>query len=179
MRTFDNIDALMKQQGIKQTELCNYLGISKNRYTDWKSGRINSYVKYLPQIAEYLGVTVEFLTSDYEVYDEIEEYSRYIASILKQKQGELKLKIIFMKLGMSEEDAEINVDLAKNNFEYDQAISNGVPQEEAKKILYTIEPYIFTEEESNKIEAKKKFNQEHPEIRLKRIEELKLLLEEG
>lgn len=174
MSTFDNIDYLMKKQNLKQVELCEYLGVSKNRYTDWKSGRINSYVKYLPQIAEFLGVTVEFLTSDIDVYDEIEEYTNFVEGILKQKNGQLKLKIIFMNLGMMEYDADANVAMAQNSFEYHQAIMTGMDKEEAQKkyISIDLDPDDTTEE-WEEYRAQKKLNEEHPEIRLQRIEELK------
>ena len=66
MSTFDKIDTLLKEQNKKQVDLCNYIGIGKNRYTDWKAGRVKSYVKYLPKIAEFLNVTIDYLLSDNE-----------------------------------------------------------------------------------------------------------------
>ena len=61
MSTFDRIDLLLKQQKKKQTELTNFLGVTKNAYTDWKSGRIKSYTKHLSRIAEFFDVTVDYL----------------------------------------------------------------------------------------------------------------------
>ena len=61
LSTIDNIVALLEEQKKTQKELCDYLGITKNAFTDWKSGRIKSYTKYLPQIADYFGVSVDFL----------------------------------------------------------------------------------------------------------------------
>ena len=52
---------LLKQQNKKQKELCDYLDISKNVFTDWKSGRNKSYLKYLPQISEFFNVSVDYL----------------------------------------------------------------------------------------------------------------------
>lgn len=176
MRTFDKIDYLLKCQGIKQVELCNYLGISKNRYTDWKAGRISSYVKYLPKIADFLGVTIDYLADEDQVYDEIGEHTRRIANLLKRENGELKLKILYMTLGMSEEDAEISAALSKNTFEYEEAIANGIPEEEAKKNLFKIEPLHITDKMFSEEIEKEDFNSNHPEIRLKRIEELKRML---
>ena len=39
----------------------NYLGLSKNVFTEWKSGRATSYMKHLPKIAEFFGVSVDYL----------------------------------------------------------------------------------------------------------------------
>lgn len=61
MRILDNITTALKNNGKKQKDLCEHLGISKNNYTDWKSGKSSSYKKYLPEIAEYLGVSVDCL----------------------------------------------------------------------------------------------------------------------
>lgn len=64
MSVLDNIIFTLESQNKKQKELTDYLGITKNAFTDWKSGRIKSYMKYLPQIAEFLGVSVDYLLSD-------------------------------------------------------------------------------------------------------------------
>lgn len=58
---FDNIMRLMKKQNKKQKELTDYLGVTKNVFTDWKAGRLKSYQKYLPKIAEFFGVSVDYL----------------------------------------------------------------------------------------------------------------------
>lgn len=54
----------MKKIGKKQKELTDYLGLSKNTFTEWKGGRNKSYMKYLPQIADFLGVSVDYLLDD-------------------------------------------------------------------------------------------------------------------
>ena len=61
MSTIDKISALLSEQGKKQKDLTDYLGIPKAAFTDWKSGRVKSYTKYLPQIAEFFGVSVDYL----------------------------------------------------------------------------------------------------------------------
>ncbi len=61
MSTIDKICELLKAQGKKQKDLTDYIGVSKNHFTDWKSGRIKSYTKYLPQISEFLNVSVDYL----------------------------------------------------------------------------------------------------------------------
>ena len=56
-RTFETL----KAQGKKHKDLADHLGISPQRVTDWKSGRILSYSKYMDKIADFLGVSVDFL----------------------------------------------------------------------------------------------------------------------
>ena len=81
MDTLNKIVQILKERKIKQVELTNYLGVSKNIFTDWKSGRNTSYMKHLPQIAEFFGVSVDYLLGKetptannnftYALYDEL------------------------------------------------------------------------------------------------------------
>ena len=43
-------------------ELVQALGLSKNTVTDWKAGRLKSYPKSATQIAEYYGVSIDWLS---------------------------------------------------------------------------------------------------------------------
>ena len=52
---------LLEKQGKTQKNLTDYLSITQNAFTDWKSGRIKSYRKHLAKIAEFLDVSVDFL----------------------------------------------------------------------------------------------------------------------
>lgn len=61
MYTLNKILELLDKQGKQQKDLAEFLGINKNNITDWKSGKSRSYTKYLPQIATFLGVSVDYL----------------------------------------------------------------------------------------------------------------------
>ncbi len=61
MNTLDKITQLLKEQKKNQSDLCMHLGLKKNTYTNWKSGANSSYKKYLPQIAEFFNVSVDYL----------------------------------------------------------------------------------------------------------------------
>ena len=45
--TMQRIISELEMQGKNQTKLADYLGVTSNVITDWKSGRIKSYSKYL------------------------------------------------------------------------------------------------------------------------------------
>ena len=92
---------LLKEQKKTQKELCAHLGLKQQAFTNWKSGDNDSYMKYLPQIAEFFGVSVDYLLgtpstsersllpadllellstlSDKEL-DEVRNYTRFIIS---------------------------------------------------------------------------------------------------
>lgn len=59
--TITIILSLLKEKQKTQKELTDYLGITQNAFTDWKSGRIKSYRKHLSKIAEFFNVSVDYL----------------------------------------------------------------------------------------------------------------------
>ena len=59
--TLNKILELVDKNNIKQKDLTDYLGISKNAFTNWKGGFSQSYNKYLPQIAEFFNVSIDYL----------------------------------------------------------------------------------------------------------------------
>lgn len=59
--TLNKILELLEKNNVKQKDLTDYLGISKNAFTNWKGGYSNSYTKYLPQIAEFFNVSIDYL----------------------------------------------------------------------------------------------------------------------
>jgi len=55
----DRITALLN--GREQQELTNYLNLKKTAYSDWKSGKSESYRKYIVEIAEFFDVSIDYL----------------------------------------------------------------------------------------------------------------------
>lgn len=64
MCTLNKIIKLLEEKGKTQKDLTDYLGISKNTFTNWKNGLSSSYTKYINKISEYLGVTTDYLLSN-------------------------------------------------------------------------------------------------------------------
>ena len=81
MEVLNRIIYLLKENKKKQMELTDYLGISKNAFTNWKIGDNTSYMKHLPKIAEFFNVSVDYLLGKetpttennftYALYDEL------------------------------------------------------------------------------------------------------------
>ena len=61
MSVLNRITALLKERGLQQKALCEHLGLKAQAYTNWKGGSNDSYMKYLPQIAEFFGVSIDYL----------------------------------------------------------------------------------------------------------------------
>ena len=61
MDILTKILAEMKKGKISQKYITSSLGLSQQAFSEWKAGRTKSYMKYLPQIAVVLGVSVDYL----------------------------------------------------------------------------------------------------------------------
>lgn len=61
METLNIIKSLLEKNNLTQKTLTDYLGINKNAFTNWLNGNNTSYIKHLPQIAEFFNVSVDFL----------------------------------------------------------------------------------------------------------------------
>lgn len=51
----------MKEHGLDQKTLAKKIGIRPQAITDWKTGFTTSYTKYLPQLAEILETSIDYL----------------------------------------------------------------------------------------------------------------------
>ncbi len=64
MDVLHNITQEMIKQGKTQKQITTYLGLSKSTFSEWLAGRSKSYNKYIYQIADFLGVSVDYLRGD-------------------------------------------------------------------------------------------------------------------
>ena len=65
------IEDLLKTQRKTKKELTEYLGINSTNFSMWKYENSKSYMKYIVKIAEFLGVSVNYLLEN----DSSQEYS--------------------------------------------------------------------------------------------------------
>ena len=61
MDTAERIFTRMKEIGLEQKLFATQVGVSPQKVSEWKLGKAKSYTKYLPQIAEVLGVSAQYL----------------------------------------------------------------------------------------------------------------------
>ncbi len=80
MSIIDNILKVMKEKKLSQKAVIKQLGIAESSFTDWKQGKTSSYIKYLPQIAEILGVTEEYLRCDNNSFNGVTAIDKTIYS---------------------------------------------------------------------------------------------------
>jgi len=63
----DRIMSIMEVEKISQKQLTDYLGLQNTAFTKWKAGSNNSYIKHLPEIAELLHVSVDYLLGNTDI----------------------------------------------------------------------------------------------------------------
>lgn len=61
MDTVDRIFSLLDKTDMEQQVFAAEVGVSDDTASNWRRRKSASYAKYLPQIAEVLGTTVEYL----------------------------------------------------------------------------------------------------------------------
>lgn len=61
MDTAGRIFELLDSMGMEQKKFASLIGVSPQKVSEWKSGKAKSYTKRIPQIADALDTTVEYL----------------------------------------------------------------------------------------------------------------------
>lgn len=91
-------------------ELCDALQIKPNMVTEWRKERVKSYTKYAPQIAEYYGVSLDWLsglsdekTQKEKPLTEDEELNRYLDEL--RNRSEMRM-LFSVSEGCTKEEVE-------------------------------------------------------------------------
>lgn len=89
MDTLNKILALLEQRNIEQQEFAKAIGVRKQAISEWKKGTTKSYMKYIDKIADFLGVSTDYLLGTTEI-----------------TLGEKQAKIIELTSQLTEEEQE-------------------------------------------------------------------------
>lgn len=83
----NRILATMKEKGVNQQDVARYLGLGNETFTRWKYENGKSYIKYLAQIAEYLGVSRKYLLEGITEVSENEKLTEKERKLLETFRG--------------------------------------------------------------------------------------------
>ena len=107
MRTLNKISEELKTQKRTQKELCEYLGINKTAFSEWKNGKSSSYKKYLPQIADFFNVSVDYLLEKTEIKTPVTDESDELNEYLEQLKTRPEMRMLFsLTKSATKEDVE-------------------------------------------------------------------------
>lgn len=73
---YEKIERLMKEKGVKPSDVAKAVDISSSVFTDWKKGRYTPKADKLYALAKYFDVPMEYFFDD--IYQTAEEYQRYL-----------------------------------------------------------------------------------------------------
>lgn len=107
MNILDRIVFLLDKTDQKQ--LTDYLGLKKTAFTDWKSGKSNSYRKYLIEIANFFDVSLDFLVygkEDEQLNNVLKDDEKKLISLFKGLSEENKARILERAAVLAELAAE-------------------------------------------------------------------------
>lgn len=127
MDTLTKIIFLMDEHNYDNQMLASALGLNRQLVTDWKAGRSKSYKKYIYQIAEIFGVTVNYLLGNDEPEPEekektnpeepeLDEYEKKLLGTFRETTIEGKLRILNAA-------DEIKKDIEKNHTGKDSTLA--------------------------------------------------------
>ena len=57
----ERITRLLKEQGKQDKELCDFIGVAQSTFVNWKKRNTDPKSKYVPDIAEFLGVSEKYI----------------------------------------------------------------------------------------------------------------------
>lgn len=86
---YDNLEILLERKGITKRKFQNDLSLSAGTVQKWKERGNTPRNAYLVQIANYFGVTVDYLTTPHEP-DQFDKEKAMVDRILQQVREEIK-----------------------------------------------------------------------------------------
>lgn len=75
---------LLEQKGVRVIDVARATGISNSMFTDWKKGRYTPKTDKLEKIADYFGVSVDYLVTgretetDYYLNDDARDLAQFL-----------------------------------------------------------------------------------------------------
>lgn len=91
-QTLERIVTLIGPKRGASKELAEYLGVHPNVITNWKNGRNKSYTRYLPEIAKYFNISMDFLLYGEDHPQNIVENADHSA-VSQQNSGNLNINL--------------------------------------------------------------------------------------
>ena len=103
---------LLDNSKMEQKELAKILGIPADTVSSWRRGKSKSYTKFLPEIAQALNTTVDYLVNgEPEAPTDVSESDRRILQVIHDKPG---LRTMFdLSAKATEEDILKAVEILK------------------------------------------------------------------
>ena len=112
MNTAERLFELVDRQFKEQKDFAIAIGVKPQRVSEWRLGKSASYQKRLPEIAQVLGTTVDYLVNgERPAPEDVSDSDRHILQLIHDKPG---LRTMFdLSAKATEEDILKAVDILK------------------------------------------------------------------
>lgn len=98
---YDVFAKLCAERGVNAYRVCKATGIRSGTITNWKKGRYNPKPETLQKIADYFGVSLEYMLTGHDVQTDVHGEDYYI-----DRQTAEKAQAIYKKYGALFDAAE-------------------------------------------------------------------------
>ena len=96
MTTAERIDELLRARGVSGAKMCTDLGLSRSFLTEVRKGRIKSIgTEHASKIADYLGVSVDYLLGRGEARSYDDPLERELAGYLEELRLRPEKRMLF------------------------------------------------------------------------------------
>lgn len=100
--TFDRIQKLLVDRDIEQQDFAKAIGVRKQAISEWKNGITKSYTKYIDKIADFFGVSVDYLLGKTDsptppTQDQKDEFTELLKDFSPDEREQVKQYIKFIK----------------------------------------------------------------------------------
>lgn len=96
---------LRKKKGVTQKDVAQYMGISQNGYSYWERGEVKIDDRSLGKLAEYFGVTVDYILGR-DADDTVQEDDE-LAEYLDELKNRKEMRMLFsLAKGATKKDVE-------------------------------------------------------------------------
>lgn len=92
---YDIFEKLLSEKGVTAYKVSQETGIGRSTFTDWKSGRSEPKQEKLIKIADYFGVSVDYLMTGEE--PKLDKYSDEITHLAKKIRNDTELSNALLK----------------------------------------------------------------------------------
>ena len=145
MDTLNKIVQLLDVKGCTQKALTDYLGLDKTTFSAWKSGKSKSFIKLIPQIAEFFDVPVGYFcdndnnSSCILSSDELDFITKYRHLSKKSKAEILNSLNYLYEMEASKELSTAVVDIKHSIFKVSAGVGEWLPDPEAWDTMMVID----------------------------------------
>ena len=103
-----------KRKGLTQKQVAEFIGITQNAYSYWESGRNKIDNESLERLADFFGVSVDYLLGRESAAEGKEEFDPEVLKYIEELQGRDDLKMLIVAArDVTKEDIEKAIKIIK------------------------------------------------------------------